>query len=247
MDSGGLDGPGRPRVRVACGNAGWPTAVTATHSATSVATPVRRQVACPDARLLQRWRLPPGCLVECVSRARAELREATMAYAKTAGVSVLLANEVPHGSRAVVVLGSALTEPPAVERRLVGCPSRPRPGRVLGIHVPSQAVSRPAKGHPPTFSTSTNRTGAGWTTNVEQFKELTFAHPSAESSAQRERHELLWDHGVESKLFRRQGEWTATGNVHVPQNPRARGPATAATSAGSDRPAHWYASPPVDA
>jgi hypothetical protein len=50
-------------------------------------------------------------------------------------------------------------------------------------------------------------TGGGWTTNVEQYEELTFADPSPESSAQYERYERLWDHGEALDVLRRDGAW----------------------------------------
>jgi hypothetical protein len=49
--------------------------------------------------------------------------------------------------------------------------------------------------------------GPAWTTNVEQFEELTFPVPSAEAAAQFDRYEQIWEHGKPLALLRRSGDW----------------------------------------
>jgi len=58
-----------------------------------------------------------------------------------------------------------------------------------------------------TVSGSANLTGAAWSTNVEQFEELSFPDPSAAADEQRERYELVWAHGLSLGDLRRNGDW----------------------------------------
>lgn len=58
-----------------------------------------------------------------------------------------------------------------------------------------------------TLSGSSNLTGAGWRSNVEQFEELVHSDPSSGADSQRERFEAVWDHGSPLDLLRRNGDW----------------------------------------
>ena len=131
------------------------------------------------------------------------------AYAKSSGTSKLLQLEPPRGSRAVVGLGFGISDPLAVEQlddagidvRVVG------DGAVSAstFHPKLYLVER--RGELRAISGSANLTGPGWTTNVEQFEELSFPDPSMEADGQRERYELVWEHGTPLSLLRRSGDW----------------------------------------
>jgi HKD family nuclease len=131
------------------------------------------------------------------------------AYAKSSGTSKLLQLDPPQGSRAVVGLGFGISDPLAVEQlddagidvRVVA------DGSVSAstFHPKLYLVER--RGELRTISGSANLTGPGWTTNVEQFEELTFPDPSTEADGQRERYELVWEHGTPLSLLRRSGDW----------------------------------------
>lgn len=131
------------------------------------------------------------------------------AYAKTSGTSRLIRLGMPRGSRAVVGLGFGITDPLAVEQlESAGVDVRVVPDGAISasqFHPKLYVIERPEE--LVTVSGSANLTGAGWTTNVEQFEELTFADPSAEADAQRARYELVWDHGVPVNTLRRSGDW----------------------------------------
>lgn len=131
------------------------------------------------------------------------------AYAKTSGTAKLLELAPPAGSRAVVGLGFGITEPVAVEQLdAAGIEVRVVDDRVVAssaFHPKLTLVERP--GELRTISGSANLTGAGWTTNVEQFEELSFPDPSPDADRQRERYELVWEHGAPLGLLRRSGDW----------------------------------------
>jgi HKD family nuclease len=133
-----------------------------------------------------------------------------VAYAKTSGVSQLLRTSPPRGGRAVVGLGFGLTDPLAVEQlESGGFDVRVVPdGTAIAasqFHPKLYLIERP--GQLTALSGSANLTGAGWTTNVEQFEELTFPDPSDAADDQRTRYEELWDHGAPLALLRRSGDW----------------------------------------
>jgi HKD family nuclease len=140
----------------------------------------------------------------------AERVDVAVAYAKASGVGHLL-KVAPRGrNRAVVGLGFGLTDPPAVEQL-------DDAGVDVRVVAGSDALAT-SQFHPKlyliegpdrltTFSGSANLTGSGWTTNAEQFEELTFPDPSDGADAQRERFEALWDHGTELDAMRRSGDW----------------------------------------
>jgi HKD family nuclease len=131
------------------------------------------------------------------------------AYAKSSGTSKLLQLEPPRGSRAVVGLGFGISDPLAVEQledagidvRVVA------DGAVSAstFHPKLYLVER--AGELRTISGSANLTGPAWTTNVEQYEELSFPDPSTEADAQRERYELVWEHGIQLSVLRRSGDW----------------------------------------
>lgn len=133
-----------------------------------------------------------------------------VAYAKTSGVSHLLRIGPPAGSRAVVGLGFGVTDPQAVEQldhagldvRVVADGSALSSAQ---FHPKLYLVERP--GQLVTLSGSANLTGAGWTSNVEQFEELVHPDPSTAADQQRHRFEAIWDHGSPLSLLRRSGDW----------------------------------------
>lgn len=133
-----------------------------------------------------------------------------VAYAKSSGVASLLRVGLPPGSRAVIGLGFGLTDPLAVDQldaagltvRVV--PDGPEQA-ASAFHPKLYLVERSAR--LTTFSASANLTGSGWTTNVEQFEELTFDDPSPGAQLQRERFEHLWSFGHDLATVRRSGEW----------------------------------------
>jgi HKD family nuclease len=131
------------------------------------------------------------------------------AYAKSSGTSQLVRLGLPPGSRAVVGLGFGITDPVAVEQlEDGGVEVRVVPDGAIAasqFHPKLYVVERPDE--LVTVSGSANLTGAGWTTNVEQFEELRFPDPSAGADAQRTRYELVWDHGVPVRTLRRSGDW----------------------------------------
>jgi HKD family nuclease len=131
------------------------------------------------------------------------------AYAKSSGTSKLLQLEPPQGSRAVVGLGFGITDPLAVEQlEAAGIDVRVvADGAVSAstFHPKLYLVER--AGELRTISGSANLTGPAWTTNVEQYEELSFGDPSAEADTQRERYELVWQHGTELGVLRRSGDW----------------------------------------
>jgi HKD family nuclease len=131
------------------------------------------------------------------------------AYAKSSGTSKLLQLEPPQGSRAVVGLGFGISDPLAVEQlEAAGIDVRVvADGAVSAstFHPKLYLVER--AGELRTISGSANLTGPAWTTNVEQYEELSFPDPSAEADAQRERYELVWEHGVQLSVLRRSGDW----------------------------------------
>ncbi len=169
-----------------------------------------------------------------------------VAYAKTSGVSRLLRLRPPDGSRAVVGLGFGVTDPQAVEQlEHAGLDVRVvADGSALSasqFHPKLYLVERP--GELVTLSGSANLTGAGWTSNVEQFEELLERDPSAGADAQRARFEKVWDHGSplqDSAPQWRLGPVPAAGTRSAPA--RTRGPTTAGSTAGphrsTGRPAH---------
>jgi HKD family nuclease len=133
-----------------------------------------------------------------------------VAYAKSSGVASLLRSGLPPGSRAVIGLGFGLTDPLAVEQLdAAGVSVRVVPDgperAASAFHPKLYLVERPDQLM--AFSASSNLTGAGWTTNVEQFEELTFDDPSPGAQRQRERFEQLWDLGHDLATVRRAGEW----------------------------------------
>jgi hypothetical protein len=133
-----------------------------------------------------------------------------VAYAKTSGVSQLLRSSPPSGSRAVVGLGFGITDPLAAEQlessgwdvRIVADGSALAASQ---FHPKLYLVEKP--GQLVALSGSANLTGAGWTTNVEQYEEITVPDPSAEADRQRERFDLVWEHGAPLGLLRRSGDW----------------------------------------
>ncbi|MBY5162084.1 phospholipase D family protein [Salsipaludibacter albus] len=133
-----------------------------------------------------------------------------VAYAKTSGVSRLLRLGPPSGSRAVVGLGFGVTDPQAVEQlEHAGFDVRVVPdGSALSasqFHPKLYLVERP--GELVTLSGSANLTGAGWTSNVEQYEELVERDPSPGADAQRARFEQVWDHGLPLRDLRRSHDW----------------------------------------
>lgn len=133
-----------------------------------------------------------------------------VAYAKSSGVVQLLGTAVPTGSRAVVGLGFGLTDPMAVQQlETSGLDVRVVPDdgtfSAASFHTKIYLVEHPER--LTAFSGSANLTGAGWTTNVEQFEELSFSKSSSEAAEQMERYEHVWDHGHPLALLRRTGEW----------------------------------------
>lgn len=133
-----------------------------------------------------------------------------VAYAKTSGVSRLLRLGPPAGSRAVVGLGFGVTDPQAVEQlEHAGLDVRVVPdGSALSasqFHPKLYLVERP--GQLVTMSGSANLTGAGWTSNVEQYEELAHPDPSPGAAAQRRRFEKVWGHGAPLSDLRRNGDW----------------------------------------
>lgn len=134
-----------------------------------------------------------------------------VAYAKSSGVTHLLRLEPPSGSRIVVGLGFGLTDPLAVEQLdHVGMDVKVvADGAAVSsaqFHPKLYLVERPSELR--AFSGSANLTGAGWTTNVEQYEELSFPDPSEGADEQRGRFEDIWDLGVALQLLRRSGDWT---------------------------------------
>jgi HKD family nuclease len=136
--------------------------------------------------------------------------DVAVAYAKSSGVGHFLKIAPKSRNRAVVGLGFGLTDPPAVEQL-------DDAGVDVRVVADSEALT-PSQFHPKlylvegdgqltTFSGSANLTGGGWTTNVEQFEELTFGDPSNDADLQRERFEALWDHGTDLDVMRRSGDW----------------------------------------
>jgi HKD family nuclease len=131
------------------------------------------------------------------------------AYAKSSGTSKLLQLEPPRGSRAVVGLGFGISDPLAVEQ----LESAGIDVRVVADGAVSASTFHPKlylverAGELRTISGSANLTGPAWTTNVEQYEELSFPDPSTEADAQRERYELVWEHGVQLSVLRRSGDW----------------------------------------
>jgi hypothetical protein len=90
----------------------------------------------------------------------------------------------------VVGLGFGVTDPVAVEQLdQAGMDVRVVPDSdtfsASAFHPKLYLVQ--GKNKLTTFSASANLTGGGWTTNVEQYEELTFADPSPESSAHHHR------------------------------------------------------------
>jgi HKD family nuclease len=133
-----------------------------------------------------------------------------VAYAKSSGVASLLGAGLPPASRAVVGLGFGLTDPLAVEQLdAAGVTVRVVPDgperSASAFHPKLYLVERPDQ--LTAFSASANLTGAGWTTNVEQYEELTFDDPSPGARLQRERFEQLWSLGHDLATVRRAGEW----------------------------------------
>lgn len=131
------------------------------------------------------------------------------AYAKSSGTSKLLQLGPPAGSRAVIGLGFGISDPLAVEQLDdAGIDVRVVPDGAVSastFHPKLYLVER--LGELRTISGSANLTGPAWTTNVEQYEELTFPDPSAQADSQRERYELLWDHGTPLRVLRRSGDW----------------------------------------
>lgn len=133
-----------------------------------------------------------------------------VAYAKTSGVSRLLRLRPPTASRVVVGLGFGITDPQAVEQlehaemevRVVADGSALSASQ---FHPKLYLVERP--GELVTLSGSANLTGAGWTSNVEQFEELVHRDPSSSADLQRHRFEAVWDAGSPLQLLRRSGDW----------------------------------------
>jgi HKD family nuclease len=140
----------------------------------------------------------------------AERFDVAVAYAKSSGVGHLLKIAPAGTNRAVVGLGFGLTDPPAVEQL-------DDSGVDVRVVVDSDALPS-TQYHPKlylvegrdrltAFSGSANLTGGGWTTNIEQFEELTFPDPSTDADEQRERFEALWDRGTGLEVVRRSGDW----------------------------------------
>lgn len=131
------------------------------------------------------------------------------AYARSSGTSKLLQLVPPRGSRAVLGLGFGISDPLAIDQLDdAGIEVRVVPDGAIAassFHPKLSLVER--RGELRTISGSANLTGPGWTTNVEQFEELTFPDPSAQADRQRERYELIWEHGVPLSLLRRTGDW----------------------------------------
>jgi HKD family nuclease len=131
------------------------------------------------------------------------------AYAKSSGTAKLLQLQPPKGSRAIVGLGFGITDPLAVEQlEDAGLDVRVVADGAMAasrFHPKLYLVERP--GELRTLSGSANLTGSAWASNVEQYEELSFSDPSAGADAQRERYELVWDHGASLGLLRRSGDW----------------------------------------
>lgn len=132
------------------------------------------------------------------------------AYVKSSGVGKLLRLQPPPGSRVVVGLGFGISDPHAVEQLDAA-------GFDVKVVADGGAISA-SRFHPKlylaersselsVFSGSANLTGAAWTTNVEQFEELTFPLPSDAASEQQLRYERIWEHGQPLALLRRSGDW----------------------------------------
>lgn len=109
----------------------------------------------------------------------------------------------------MIGLGFGITDPVAVEQlETAGIDVRVVPDGALNasqFHPKLYLVERAGK--LVTVSGSANLTGAAWTTNVEQFEELTFDDPSAQAEEQHERYEVVWDQGSPLMLLRRSGDW----------------------------------------
>lgn len=131
------------------------------------------------------------------------------AYAKSSGTSKLLRLDPPRGSRAVIGLGFGISDPLAVEQLDdAGIDVRVVPDGAVSasaFHPKLYLVER--TGELCAISGSANLTGPAWSTNVEQYEELRFADPSAQADSQRERYELVWDHGTPLRVLRRSGDW----------------------------------------
>jgi hypothetical protein len=132
------------------------------------------------------------------------------AYVKSSGAGKLLRLSPPPGGRAIVGLGFGISDPLAVEQLEAA-------GMDVKV-VPDGGVITASQFHPKLYlidrkhelraiSGSANLTGPAWTTNVEQFEELTFTVPSAEAAAQFARYEQIWEHGKPLALLRRSGDW----------------------------------------
>jgi len=131
------------------------------------------------------------------------------AYARSSGSAKLLKLDPPPGSRAVIGLGFGITDPMAVEQLdSAGFDVRVVPDGAVAasqFHPKLYLVEREQELR--TLSGSANLTGPAWVANVEQFEELIFPDPSSDADAQRERYELVWDHGSALRDLRRSGEW----------------------------------------
>jgi hypothetical protein len=132
------------------------------------------------------------------------------AYVKSSGAGKLLRLLPPPGGRAIVGLGFGISDPLAVEQlEAAGMDVKVVPdGGVITasqFHPKLYLIDRPNELH--AISGSANLTGAAWTTNVEQFEELTFPVPSVEADRQLARYEQIWEHGKPLSLLRRSGDW----------------------------------------
>lgn len=133
-----------------------------------------------------------------------------VAYAKSSGVGHLLRIAPLKESRAVVGLGFGISDPPAVEQ-LAEAGVAVRAVVDSDIFTTSQfhpklyLIERP--GELRTVSSSANLTGGAWTTNVEQYEEMTFVDPSPDADEQRLRFETLWEYGTDLATLRRSGDW----------------------------------------
>jgi hypothetical protein len=132
------------------------------------------------------------------------------AYVKSSGAGKLLRLSPPPGGRAVVGLGFGISDPLAVEQlEAAGMDVKVVPdGGVISaseFHPKLYLIDREHELH--AISGSANLTGSAWTTNVEQFEELTFPVPSAQAAAQFDRYEQIWEHGKPLALLRRSGDW----------------------------------------
>jgi hypothetical protein len=132
------------------------------------------------------------------------------AYVKSSGAGKLLRLEPPPGGRAVVGLGFGISDPLAVEQlEAAGMDVKvvPDGGAIAAsqFHPKLYLIDRQSELH--AISGSANLTGAAWTTNVEQFEELTFSVPSGEAEEQFARYEQIWEYGKPLALLRRSGDW----------------------------------------